>query len=101
MLSNHPSVLGMLHNQKRNDENFYKKKQIERLVELNNRTTVDSVETMIKRIEHAEISNKLTVERAIECQVDDIKKRIENRRVASRAASANEDNEHTKEEIHL
>jgi hypothetical protein len=50
MLSNHPSVLGMLHNQKHNDDNFYKKKQMERLLELNNRTTVDSVETMIKRI---------------------------------------------------
>jgi hypothetical protein len=39
----HPAVLGMLHEQKHNDDNFYKKKQIERLVEINNKETLGDV----------------------------------------------------------
>lgn len=51
MLSNHPSVLGMLHAQKQtDDDNFYKKRQMERLLELNNHSTIENVETMIKRL---------------------------------------------------
>jgi hypothetical protein len=90
LLANHPSVLGMLHMQKEHDDdNFYKKRQMERLLELNNHT-IESAETLIKRIESAEMSNKLTVEKHLEKQMDDIKKRIEKRRIASRANSVNE-----------
>lgn len=57
-LANHPAVLGMLHSQKQSDDdNFYKKRQMERLLELNNHAT-ENAETLIKRIECAELHNK-------------------------------------------
>ena len=69
-LSMHPAVLGMLHEQKHNDDNFYKKKQIERLVEINNKDTLGDVETMIKKIERVEDSTRETVEKGLSKQID-------------------------------
>lgn len=87
----------MLHAQKQNEDTFYKKKQIERLVEIN-RESSESVEHMIKRIENVEVRNKQTIEKNISAQMDEIRKRIEKRKMASRPTStkdeANDNRDH-------
>jgi len=50
---------------------------------------VNNAEELIRRIESVQLNNKLTVEKNLERQVDDIKKRIERRKINSRANSAN------------
>lgn len=81
----------MLYAQKQNEDTFYKKKQIERLVEINNKEATESVEHMIKKIENVENSNKQTVERNLTNQMDDIRRRLQKRKLASRPTSTRDD----------
>lgn len=92
-LSMHPTVLGMLHEEKRNDDNFYKKKQIERLVEINNKETLGDVESMIKRIERVEDSTRETVEKGLSKQIEEIRKRIEKRKLTAKTTSVKDESD--------
>jgi hypothetical protein len=82
----HPAVLVMLHEQKHSDDSFYKKKQIERLVEINNKETLDRVESMMEKIERAETTTRETIEKCLSRQMDEIRKRLEKRKAVSMIA---------------
>lgn len=60
-------------------------------MEINNKEATENVGHMLKKMESMENRNKQTIERSIQKQMEEIRRRVERRKIASRPSSTRGD----------